>query len=102
MTNFSDGLTNIHTGLGITDRDKLAGTSYATPVEKPRKHWGDLVRSSGIARRIVSMPADDATREWREWSAEAADISLIEAEETRLNVSAELKMALEDPKREEA
>jgi hypothetical protein len=95
MMNFSDGLTNIMTGMG-TSRDKLAGTSYAVAVEKPRSHWGNLVRSSGIARRIVSMPAEDATREWREWSADGTDISAIEAYEAKIGISGELKMALED------
>lgn len=96
MTQFHDGLTNELTGLGDTNRDKLAATGYATATEKPRTHWGNLARSSGTAGRIVSMPAEDATREWREWSAESADISLIEAEENRLGISGELKMALED------
>lgn len=96
MTQFTDGLTNHLTGLGDANRDKLAATGYATATEKPRSHWGNLARSSGTARRIVSMPADDATREWREWSAESADISLIEAEENRLGIVGELKMALED------
>lgn len=96
MTQFTDGLTNHLTGLGDVNRDKLAATGYATPVERQRTHWGNLVRSSGTAGRIVRMPADDATREWREWSAESADISLIEAEENRLGISREVKMALED------
>lgn len=96
MTHFTDGLTNIMTGLGDPTRDKLAGASYAAPIERPRTYWANMVRSSGLAYRIVSAPAMDATREWREWSADASDISAIEKLERAFDVADQVRMALED------
>ena len=84
MANFSDGLTNIAVGLGVSGRDKLAGTSYSAPVEYADTHWSNMHRDSWAAKAVVDIPAEDATREWREWQAEADQISAIEADENRL------------------
>lgn len=93
MTNFHDGYTNLLTGLGDPTRDKLAGVTIASPIEYTDKHWQDLHRDNWLAKAIVDKPAHDATREWREWMADAADISKLEAEETRLRMPDVLKQA---------
>lgn len=84
MTTLNDGLVNLVSGLGTT-RDK-AGQSqyYVAPMSD--QELVTAYYASALARRIVDMPAEDACREWREWSAETAEVGLIEAEEKRLGL----------------
>lgn len=80
----ADGLVNLVSGMG-TARDKAGQASYEMPVMDA----GKLVaayKASSLVRRVVDLPAEDAGREWREWQAEAADITKVEAEERRLGV----------------
>ncbi|MCG7574860.1 DUF1073 domain-containing protein [Phaeobacter sp. CNT1-3] len=83
-----DGLQNVVSGMG-TGKDKAAHTAH---VFIPLTDGEALAayRSSRLAAKIVDLPAEDAGREWREWQAEAAQISLIEAEETRLGIVGKL------------
>lgn len=79
-----DGLRNIVANLG-TDRDKAAHSHYYnTTIDDPQ--LVAMYRTSAIARNVVDLPAEDATREWREWQAEADQITAIEAEEKRLGL----------------
>lgn len=79
-----DGLQSLATGLG-TSRDKAASASYTfTPLNPAQLETA--YRSAPLARKIVDLPAEDAFRHWREWQAEAVDISKIEAEEKRLGI----------------
>ena len=79
-----DSLQNLTAGLG-TARDKAALSvyvdSYMTDAELVAAY-----RSSWLARKIVDIPAFDACRKWRGWQAEADQITLIEAEEQRLDI----------------
>lgn len=92
MTNtaINDGLTNLAAGMGDPSRDKVAGLSWSTPVEYNDKLWSDMYRDHWLPARLVDAPADDATREWRLWQAEAADISRIEAIEEEFQISAKI------------
>lgn len=81
---FFDGLMNLVSGLG-TSRDKGATAYYAAPVYSALDYL-NAYKSSAFVRRAIDLPADDACREWREWQAQADEIGLIEAEETRLHV----------------
>ncbi len=79
-----DSLQNLTAGLG-TSRDKAALSVYVDTYMSD----AELVaayRSSWLARKIVDIPAFDACRKWRAWQAEAAQITLIEAEENRLDL----------------
>jgi uncharacterized protein len=79
-----DSLQNLTAGLG-TDRDKAALSTYVHTMLDD----GTLMaayRGSWLARKIVDIPAFDATRKWRAWQAEAEQISALEAEEKRLDV----------------
>ena len=83
-----DGLRNLVSGLG-TARDKGAQAQYYQPTYGPL----DLLtayQASALVRRVVDLPAEDACREWREWQAEADQISAIEAEEARLGIQAKM------------
>jgi len=79
-----DGLINLVSGLG-TARDKGAMASYTLPTMTPYDAFA-AYKASSLIRRVVDLPAEDACREWREWQAEATDISAVEAEESRLGI----------------
>lgn len=81
-----DGLQNLVANLG-TARDKSSATTYVEDVFSAQ----DLLsayRASSIAKSIVDYPAEDACREWREWQADAEQITKLEAEESRLGLIA--------------
>lgn len=88
----NDGLRNLVSGMG-TDRDK-ASHSFFVPDLLSAAQLEAAYRTSKLAQKIINMPAEDAGREWREWQADGADISAIEAEEKRLNVRGKLIEAL--------
>lgn len=90
--NIFDGLKNIVANLG-TGRDKAAHTVY---VDNPMSANELLTtyRNSWLARAIVDYPAEDATRKWRYWRAEADQITLIERLESRLNLQRRVYEAL--------
>jgi phage-related protein (TIGR01555 family) len=48
---------------------------------------------SGLLQKVIDIPAADRTREWRDWQAEADQITAIEAEEKRLGLRAKIKAA---------
>lgn len=81
----TDSLANLVTGMGIPGRDKAASSTFAfcalTPLEIIKAYRGDW-----MARKIVDIPAEDMTREWRVWQADKDQITAIEAEEARLGL----------------
>jgi HK97 family phage prohead protease len=88
----NDSLTNLVSGLN-TDKDKNAFSQYI---------WAPLndaqllaaYRGDWIARKIVDIPASDATRRWRSWQADNAEIEKIEATEKKLGVRRKINAAL--------
>lgn len=85
---FLDKLINAITGQG-TSKDKA---SHSTRVFAPMSSLELLTcyRDSRLAANIVDMPAQDATKEGRQWSATKDEITKIEAEEKRLNLNGRL------------
>ena len=79
-----DGLRNIVANLG-TDRDKASHTHYFDTTIADDQLVA-MYRTSAVARNVVDLPAEDATREWREWQADAEQITALEAEEKRLGL----------------
>lgn len=81
---FLDGLYNLAARLG-TDRDKASHTAYGfTPMQ-----YHELLtayRTAWLPRKIVDIPALDATRKWRAWQADKDQISKLEEEEKRLGL----------------
>lgn len=59
------------TGLGGIFSHQLAVAAYM---------------QSGMMRKVIAIPAEDRVREWRDWQADADQITAIEAEEKRLNL----------------
>ena len=92
MAGFFDGLKNLVANLG-TSRDKSFATEYTQPgltLEQTLYAY----RSSWLAKKIVNIPAMDSVRQWRDWQAESDAITLIEAEEKRLQLRQKLRKAL--------
>jgi phage-related protein (TIGR01555 family) len=87
-----DGLQNLVTGLG-TDRDKTRGTTFVF-AEMDKAQLEAAFRSDWIARKIVNIPAQDATREWRTWQSDKADTKLLEEAEKKINLQGKTFQAM--------
>lgn len=87
-----DGLVNVAANLG-TDRDKAAFSTYTYAPLSPQQLLASY-RSAWLPRAIVDIPAQDATRKWRMWKAEADQITKIERVEKRLRVRETVLQAL--------
>lgn len=88
----TDKLVNFVANLG-TERDKAAGSFYA-PVILTDEQLQNAYRGAWMPRKIISIPAKDATRRWRGWQANKQQIQAIEGEENRLQVKAKTREAL--------
>jgi phage-related protein (TIGR01555 family) len=82
--NYNDSLSNLVSGLG-TDRDKSTHLQYSH-TQMDIAQLDNAYRSDWIAGKIIDIPAEDATREWRAWQAEADQISTIEKVERQLGI----------------
>lgn len=92
MTDLTDSLKNVVANLG-TGRDKAASSHYVF-TELSDAELIAAYRGAWIPRAIVDIPAEDATRKWRQWKAEAKQIEFIEAVEKRLGVNRRVEAAL--------
>jgi phage-related protein (TIGR01555 family) len=82
--NILDTLTNLVTGLG-TSKDKLHAAQFVfNPLSQSELE--SAYRGDWIARKIIDVPAQDATREWRDWKGEAQAVSAITAMETKIGL----------------
>lgn len=87
-----DSFKNLVANLG-TGRDKAAsGAYYMTRLTDEQLQTA--YRSAWLPRKIVEIPAKDATRRWRNWQAENDQITAIEAEEKRLKLQQKVCEAL--------
>lgn len=88
----ADKLVNLLANLG-TDRDKASATAYAysplTDVDMDA-----MYRAAWLPRKIVDIPAQDATRKWRHWQASNDQIEALETEEKRLRIIAKVREAI--------
>lgn len=89
LDSFKNFIANLN-----TDRDKQAGGEYQL-LALTDSQWSVIYRVSWMGRKVVDIPAKDATRKWREWQAEAEQIAAIEAEERRLQLPQKVKLALQ-------
>lgn len=87
-----DGLQNVVANLG-TRRDKSSHTTYVADA-LPSGELLAIYRSSWLAAAIVDYPAEDATRKWRNWRADADQITKIEEVEKNLSVQKRVQDAL--------
>ena len=92
IKNMADGLVNIVANLG-TSRDKAAHNHYVVTPWTPQQLEA-IYRASWLARAIIDYPAEDATRKWRQWRAEAKQITKIERLEKRLHLKRRVEVAV--------
>jgi len=88
-----DTFINFLSGLGIPGRDKMSAHEY-TKVVWTRHQLEASFQTDWIARKAISIPAQDATREWRSWQARPDQIEQIEEVEAKLQVQMKLQQAL--------
>ena len=89
----ADSFKNFVANLN-TPRDKQSGGDYyLNPFTD--QQWSDIYRTSWMGRKVVDIPAKDATREWRDWLTDEDQIEAIEAEEKRLLLPQKVKLALQ-------
>jgi len=87
-----DTLINLITGLG-TAKDPRTSSHFVFR-ELDRHILEKMYRSDWLARRIVDLPAQDATREWRQWSASRPQLEKIDLLEKHLQVQNKMRMGL--------
>lgn len=87
----SDGIQNIVANLG-TERDKASHVTF-TSNRYTDQELQEAFRGSWLARKVVTIPALDAFREWRAWQASNEQIEALEAEEKRLGLEIKYQQA---------
>jgi phage-related protein (TIGR01555 family) len=93
MQLIGDTLSSLASGMG-TNIDK-AMSLFWTMRAMDRANLDAAYRGDWIARKVVDIPPNDATREWRAWQAEDEQIQAIENTERRLGVRAKVRRAMQ-------
>lgn len=93
LARWNDSMTNLVSGLGVRGVDKSVSTQYGF-VNLTDDQLIKAYRGDWIARKIIDIPAHDATREWRVWEAEDDQITFLEEAERDLNVKSKVRDAL--------
>lgn len=84
LSRVGDNLVNLVTGMG-TGRDKTTSTQFAFNTLNQAQAEA-AYRGDWISRKVVDIPAYDATREWRTWQSDSADISKLTDLEEKLGL----------------
>ncbi len=87
-----DSLINFVMGLG-TNKDSRTASTYNFAQLDPTQLEAAF-RSDWIARKVVMAPAEDATREWREWQTSQKQIEKLENYEKKLGLQQKLRRAV--------
>lgn len=87
-----DSFQNFLARLGVAG-DKSASDTYGLDVATTQAEVEAAYRTSWFAK-IVDIPPEDMTRQWRDWQAEQDQIEAIEAEEMRLGLQRKTRQAL--------
>jgi phage-related protein (TIGR01555 family) len=90
----TDSLANLMSSMGIAGRDKAVSTQYTFGL-LTQPQLENAYRGDWIARKVVDIPAQDATRAWRAWQADEKQINALEDEEKRHNLQRKLKIGLQ-------
>jgi hypothetical protein len=89
----ADTLMNFMTGMG-TEKDKGTATMFGF-AEMPREQLEAAYRGDWISRKIVDIPAYDATREWRSWEVDKNDGTKIYDVEMALGIQRKAMLAMQ-------
>src|SRR4051812_10192416 len=92
-TRVGDNLVNLVTGMG-TGKDKSIATQFAFN-SLDRAQAEAAYRGDWMSRKVVDIPAYDATREWRTWQADTDDISTISDLEETLGIQRKTMLVLQ-------
>jgi phage-related protein (TIGR01555 family) len=87
-----DTLVNFVSGLG-TAKDKNTATAY-TLVPLTDNQLSMSYRGDWVARKVVNIPAQDATSKWRSWQATKPQIEKLEELEKNFSIKRKVKSAL--------
>lgn len=88
-----DGLMNVVSGMG-TAADKLTSTIFATRFAN-KQQLDAAYSGDWISRKIVDIPAEDSTREWRSWQTDPNAITAIEDVEKQFRIQSKTKLAMQ-------
>lgn len=92
LLSMGDGLTNFVSNIGQANA-KTSATTYLQGFDSQASLEATYSASTWFGK-IVDIPADDATREWRSWKADSTAIEDLEAAEKDLNVRVQVNKAL--------
>lgn len=91
LTRIADTLGSLMSGMG-TEKDKLATIQFTNPL-MTQPEQDAAYRGDWMARKLVNIPAYDATREWRSWQGDQDDITHLEDTERTLGVLRKVMVA---------
>jgi uncharacterized protein len=89
----TDSLVNLVSSLG-GDKDKATQARFSYRDGLTRTEIDALYYRNWIGGKVVDIPADDSTREWRQWYAAKAAVAALEEEEKRLRLRQKVNLAL--------
>lgn len=96
--NFGDSFQSLLTGLGVWGRDRVhsmrAHLDFWEQLTFDKASLDALYRGNWLARKIVDIPAFDATRAWRTWDAEQKQTEALEATERQFGLQYKMLNAL--------
>lgn len=87
----TDNLVNLVSGLG-TSRAKSSHSTFVDMAYSDAELM-TTYRQNWVAGRIIDIPADDCTREWRSWQAKKPQIDKIERLERDLGIQSKIHQA---------
>lgn len=93
LARFADGYSNLMSRLGVPGHDR-SGSSYYFVPPLSQQQIEAAYRTSWLTRKVHDLVPFEMTRAGRDWQAEADQIELLEAEETRLRIWQKLNVAL--------
>ncbi|CNL14537.1 anti-CBASS protein Acb1 family protein [Yersinia aldovae] len=79
----ADGLSNVMTGMG-TDRDRRMYSRFMYGAMQDFAELEAAYTENWIARSIIDIPVDDATREWRSFPSD--DATALRNAENQFNI----------------
>lgn len=89
----ADSLVNLVSNLG-TAKDKATQARFTAESTLDRTQIDGLYKYNWLGGKVVDIPADDATREWRQWYGVKGDIEAIEEVERSLKIRTRVNQAL--------
>jgi uncharacterized protein len=87
--NVRDSFANFLAGFGMPGRDKMLAQHWALNIIGVDQ-LESAYRGDWVARKIIEIPAFDATRAWRQWQADKEDVKAIEKVEKQVGMQTKM------------